>query len=308
VQVTGSRATPKLTAARGARSIRASVRRRRARTFRVVFVFPGAGSWQLTARIESRSVPLGRVSVAAAELKLAQPGQVLARSDGSLVLTERAGRDRLLRVEPSGAARVLARGLDEPFGLANGRDGSLLVSAAGGVYRSGTRVAAVEAGPIAEAPSGALFYAGRAEVGRIDPRGTVHRYAVDVEIPHGLVIASDGSVAILDSGHDRILRLDPATGSASVVARGLSTALGLAREPSGALLVAEYGSGRILRVLPDGSRTTVASGFTRPYSLARAEDRAIYVVEAGELRRPSGTLKRIDPDGAVTRIRLRLRG
>lgn len=308
VQVIGSRATPQVTAARGRRSIRAHIHRRRGRTFRVVFVFPSAGTWRLAARIESRSLLLGRVRVAPAELLLAQPGQVLARPDGSLVVTERAARDRLLRVEPSGAARVLALGLDEPFGLANGRDGSLLVSAVGGVYRSGTRLAAVEAGPIAEAPSGVLFYAGRTEVGRVDPGGTVHRYALEVDIPHGLVLAPDGSVVILDSGHDRIVRLDPETGSSSVVATGLSTPLGIAREPSGALLVAEYGSGRILRVLPDGSRTRVASGLRRPYSLTRVEGGAVYVVEAGELSRPSGTLKRIDPDGAVTRIRLRLRG
>jgi glucose/arabinose dehydrogenase len=109
---------------------------------------------------------------------------------------------------------------------------------------------------------------------------------------------------VSDSGNNRILRIDLGFETATTVAAGLRTPLGMVVEPSGAILVAEYAAGTLTRVAPDGTQTTVASGFDKPYSLARAPDGTVYVVEAGELGSPSGRLARVSPSGAVSRIKL----
>jgi hypothetical protein len=310
IQVSGSDAKPSVLAMLGRLRVRASLRRQRAGRFRMTATFPAAGRWRLVARLGPRTIRLGAILVTPGELLLAEPGQALAFPDGSFLVAERASRDRVLRVAPGGSARVFARGLDDPFGLAAAADGSVLVSTSRGIYRirdGGVPelVASVRAGPIAQSPLGDIFYAEAQEVGRISAGGIVHRYAVEVEVPHGLVYSADGTLAVADSGHDRILRLDPGSGAASVVAGSLDTPLALVEEPSGALLVAEYRAGKVTRVTAVG-RTTVASGLRNPYALARTLDGTVYVVEAGSPARPSGRVKRVAPDGTVQQLRLTL--
>jgi hypothetical protein len=48
----------------------------------------------------------------------------------------------------------------------------------------------------------------------------------------------------------------------------------------------------------------VTEELRKPYALARAADGSIYVVEDGELDRPSGGLARVAADSSVTRLRL----
>jgi hypothetical protein len=98
--------------------------------------------------------------------------------------------------------------------------------------------------------------------------------------------------------------VDPDTGAMTVIASGLQTPMGLALEPSGSLLLIEFDARRVVRVSPSGAQTTVAGGFRTPYALARAGDGTVYVTEAGELSRATGSLRRIAPDGTVTTVRL----
>ena len=69
----------------------------------------------------------------------------------------------------------------------------------------------------------------------------------------------------------------------------------IAVEPSGSLLVVENGLHRLVRVDPaTGKVTVVASGLAKPYAVARARSGAIFVTDAG-------TLKRIDGAGSRPR-------
>jgi hypothetical protein len=88
------------------------------------------------------------------------------------------------------------------------------------------------------------------------------------------------------------------------VAAGLATPMGLALEPSGAALVLEFDSHSLSRIGTNGTSTTVVSGLSSPYALARAQDGVVYVIETGSVSRPTGTLDRVDPDGSRHRIRL----
>ena len=129
---------------------------------------------------------------------------------------------------------------------------------------------------------------------------------VTVDFAHGLARLPDGSLAVSDTGNNRLIRVDLETGRSTVIAGGLRAPLGIAAESSGALLVVEFDTGSVVRVGMGtaGERTTVARGLLRPYALARTDDGTLYVTEAGEVSRASGSLRRVSPSGAVTTIRL----
>jgi hypothetical protein len=239
--------------------------------------------------------------------RLDNPAQVLVMRDGALLVAERGTHNRLLRVNPAtGVTRVYATGIPSPWGLGYARDGSILVSGTSGLYRlqPRARIASVGVSPFAVLPDGRIAYANETSVGVI-VGGKARTWPVRVSAPHGLSLLPDGGLALGDTGNSRILRIDPATGGSTVFTDRVSTALGLAAEPSGSVLTVEYDSGRLLRVSPDGALSVVASGLRKPYALARARNGTVYVTQAGELSRPTGSLVRVSPDGRTSPIRLR---
>ena len=138
----------------------------------------------------------GCASAAGPPYGLAQPGQLLL-VDGTILVAERGDRDRVLRVDPAtGTFTVFGRGIPEPFGLARARDGSILVSGQGGLYRlpaaGGTaeRIVDVEASPIALAANGDVLFGNRSSLGRLDlATGRIETFALDVSVPR---MSTDG--------------------------------------------------------------------------------------------------------------------
>jgi streptogramin lyase len=305
--------TPRVSARLGSRQLRFRAVRAGRQRFRARIALPASGTWQLIATLGSRRFTLARIRVAQATLQLDQPAHVLVEPAGTLLIAERGNRDRILRVDPStGATSVFARGLVDPFGLVRAPDGTILASSGGAIVRipasGGAPQAAfaVDAGPLAFGRANELFYANRSEVGRIDASsGRVNVFTRDVNAPHALAFTPDGQLVVADSGNDRILRVDPITGTAASFVSDLRTPLGLALAPDGSLVVAEYAAGTVLRVDTSGQTTQLAAGFEQPYALAVAADGTIYVIEAGQLTRATGTLRRIRPGSAVETIQLR---
>jgi streptogramin lyase len=247
------------------------------------------------------------LAAGAPQYRLDNPAQVLVMKDGALLVAERGTHNRLLRVNPAtGATSVYATGIASPWGLGYARDGSILVSSTSGLYRvrPRTKLASIGVSPFVLLADGRIAYANETSVGVIT-RGKARRWPIDVSAPHGLSLLPDGVLALGDTGNNRILRVDPATGGSTVLTDRVSTALGVAAEPSGSVLTVEYDSGRLLRVEPSGAVSLVASGLHRPYALARARNGTVYVTEAGELSRPTGSLRRLLPDGRTSLIRLR---
>jgi sugar lactone lactonase YvrE len=294
--------TPIVVASAGARTVssraRASGRGRYSATLR----FPAPGNWRLTALVGRRSFALGRIRVLVS-YPLALPAQILAVNDHSLLVVERQGRDRILRVDvDTGRFSIAASGIPTPWGLARDATGRVLVSGRSGIYElDGRKVAGVAASPIAAGPNGDLYFAEESRVGRIGRDGHIETLTTDVEAPHALVLRREGSLVVSDSGHGRLLRIDPATRATAVLASGLRNPLGAIETAEGALLVVEFDSGRLLRI---GDERAVAHGLRKPYALTQAADGAIYVVESGDFSRPSGAIARVAGDGTVVRLRL----
>jgi hypothetical protein len=140
--------------------------------------FPSAGIWRLAAVVRGRTFPLGRVRVLAS-YPLALPAQILALDERSLLVVEREGRDRVLRVDTeTGRFSVVTKRIPSPWGLARTANGGVLVSGGSGIYELGGRkIAAVAAGPLAAAPNGDLYFADQTRVARARRRWS-HRDAV----------------------------------------------------------------------------------------------------------------------------------
>ena len=66
----------------------------------------------------------------------------------------------------------------------------------------------------------------------------------------------------------------------SVIAEGLDELYGVAVSPDGALIVAEGGAGRVLKVTTSGEVSTAASGLGRPTGVAVASDGSCYVSDS----------------------------
>ena len=302
---------PTVSPALGARSARAEVARTAPHRYRIRVRLDAVGTWRLTATLARRRFALGSITVRAkAPYALDSPAYPLVLPDGSVLVAERGLRNRLLRVDPaSGAFSVFARGIPSPFELGLDRDGSVLASSTSGLYRIGadgapTRVSEVSVSPFALLPSGEFAFGNESTVGILSLGGEPRILPVDVEAPHGIGLLPDGDLVLSDTGHGRILRIDPASGTSSVVTTELRTPMGLVAEPSGSILVLEFESGRLVRISPSGTTATVADGLHTPYGLARADDGTVYVTEVGEVRRATGALRRVSPDGTLTTIRL----
>jgi sugar lactone lactonase YvrE len=295
-------ARPVVTATSGARRLSVPTRATGSGRYAAVLRFPTAGVWRLAARVDDRSFPLRRIRVLAS-YPLALPAQVLALDARSLLVVEREGRDRILHVDVrTGRFSVVTKRISSPWGLARDANGSVLVSGGSGIYELGGRkVASVAGGPIAAAPNGDLYFADQTRVGRIGRDGEIEMLSIDVAAPHALVLGHDGSLIVSDSGNGRLLRIDPATRAATVVASGLRNPLGAIEAADGNVYVVEFDSGRLLRV---GDGRVVTDSLRKPYALTQSADGSFYVVESGDLGRPSGRIVRVAGDGSITRLRL----
>jgi hypothetical protein len=290
----------------GGHIVTARARRAGGSAYVAELTLPAAGTWRVVARTGRIGRPLARVRVLTS-YPLAAPAQALA-VDGALLVVERLGRDRILRVDlGTGRTTVASRAVPSPWGLARAADGGTLVSGASGIYAldasgSARRIIAVEASPIAGGDGDEIFFANRDEVGRVRA-GAVTMLTTDVAAPHGLFV-SGNDVVVSDSGHRRLLRVDHASGAARVIASGLDQPLGAIDAGAGDALVVEFGAGRLVRVGRERTRTTVTDALRKPYALTRGSDGAAYIVEGGEDARPSGGLARVAEDGTVIRLRL----
>ena len=115
---------------------------------------------------------------------------------------------------------------------------------------------------------------------RLSERGALSAAASGLDRPAGLALDGDGRLLIAEEHAGRILRLE-ASGALTVLATGFKTPRWIAVASDSSLYVSAHGripsdgldtsEGRaILRLAPDGSVTTVASGIRRLEGLVRA--------------------------------------
>jgi hypothetical protein len=199
-------------------------------------------------------------------------------------------------------------------GVGEQQFGWLVRLAASGVWRPVADIAAHEfatnpgAGPVDSDPYGLLAEPGSrvvADAGanallRVTANGGVSTLAVFPSraqgrltdaVPTAIARGPDGAYYVGEltgapfaAGASNIYRVEP--GQAPMLHRGGFTAvIDLAFGPDGNLYVLEHSTGpvffaqpgRLLKLAPDGTRTTVIDGLTRPGSVAVGPDGALYV-------------------------------
>lgn len=302
--------------------------------YRARVVVPAAGRWTYSVRVGKRTIRLGSVPVREAAVRLAAAADVVLDADGSLVVADAQG-DQVVRLAGKSLTRLAAKmefavevAVDPRGGIAVVTEERRVQHIAGGRARTiaGTTMPGFsgDGGPATAAqldqPTalaydtvGNLFITelgGR--IRRVDAAtGTITTFAgvggqgfggdggpaarAQLDRPHGLAIAADGTVYFGDTFNSRVRKIVP-DGTISTVATGLSTPNDVALAPDGALYATDYGNRRIVRVDAGGTVSTVASA-DGPSSVAVAADRTIYATE-----RNHPWVLRIDPGGAVTRL------
>jgi streptogramin lyase len=158
------------------------------------------------------------------------------------------------------ATRVfrLAGGAGTPVRLAG-------TGAQGGAGDGGPAADAQFAAPhgIALAADGALLVAdtGNDRVRRIDPATGVITAFAQVGIPDGMDVAPDGTIYVVEARSSRVVHLTATGTRLRLVGPSFQTPYDVEVAPDGVVYVLEAGpAGRIKRVAPDGTVTTVSRG------------------------------------------------
>lgn len=276
-------------------------------SYRARLVFPKPGRWILSARAGGSTSRLGAVSVRrrVGPLAFDNPTSVAVEPNGSLLVVEN-GAGKVDRVDPAtGKKTVVASGLSRPYAVTVRPTGEILLSTEGVVVRLGAipppvvASASEQIGPVAAASNGDLYFTSSTTVYRLVAGGqTPVPIAEGLAAPHGIAPAADGSILVSDTGHDVILRIEPATGHTEPFAHQESP-LGLAIASDGTVYACDDLDKRIVRFSSTGERLGfVGPILAIPYGLASDPAGGVYVTEANE----NGRVKHVAPDGTVTTL------
>ena len=266
-------------------------------------------------------VPLGevwRVDIETGEQEkvadgLTGPPAVKFNGKGELIVPQ-AGTGEVVRIDiQTGAKTVIAQvrpGIDN---LAISPDNRLFIShfIDGGVAEVATDGSNAErvlvpkglVGPwgLSCSENGMLYIADGLSLATLSAAGEVGRLGglLDNSFPgfvRGMAAGALGELLLTTMAGD-VVRYSPDSLSFAYVIRKLNQAYGLAREASGSVVVAETGTGSVLRIETNGQSSVVATGLSQPCSLAVAEDGSLFVSELG-----NGRVSKIDTNGGVSSV------
>ena len=266
----------------------------------------------------------------AVNAQLAGPTDVAVDAAGNLYVAD-AFNHRIRRLDPSGTITTIAGTGEEGFSGDNGpaiqaglnRPQGVAVDAAGNLFIADTRNHRIRRVD----PSGTITtIAGTGEDGFSGDNGP----AVEAQLasPRGLALDGTGNLFIADTLNDRIRRVDP-SGTISTIAgaewtgnigdngpaveANLSLPYGLAVDSAGNLYIADSGRGRVRRVDPSGTITTIAGGWRggfggdggpavaaqldSPMGVAVDPMGNLYLADTLNHR-----IRRVDPSGTITTI------
>ncbi|CAM2752706.1 SMP-30/gluconolactonase/LRE family protein [Mycobacterium intermedium] len=198
---------------------------------------------------------------------------------------------------------VLAGGLNWPLDLAVGADGLLYIADGTYFYALG-HADDRERGAAGRSGSSAIRHADdreRGAAGRSGSSAIRHgtlRTAGMLFSPgypgflRGVAAAGPGEF-IVTTSNGEVARYRPEANESDFLATGFDQLYGIAVAPSGAVLVAEFGAGRVLSIT-HGQADVLASGLNEPVGVAIAPDGACLVSESG-----AGRVVKLDGTGAV---------
>ena len=261
--------------------------------YRARVVFPTAATWRYGVAVLGTRIALGTTTILPAPAEVVEPFAVAVAPDGRVAIADRQA-GRVLLVGDAGAT-VAASGLNSPLSVGFDPRGSLYVGDETSIFRvepgglvrvvgNGTRGFSGDGGPAATAALGAptafsFDRAGRMYIAEYD--GRIRLVGLDGVIE---TIAGNGTEGLAGDG-------GPAREAVLAAPHDLELAA------DGSVVVADSHNGRIRRIDPSGTITTVASGFQAPVGVAAAPDGTILVAD-GDVNR----VFRLSADGATRTV------
>lgn len=227
----------------------------------------------------------------------AWPTSVAVMPDGSVLVVEN-GTGRVARVDPAThAVTTLAGGVPKAYSVVRAPSGALYLSAGDQLLcidgRKAVPVAhAAGIGPIAVLPDGHVVYT---DAGAAHELGKAKPIATGLSGPHGIATTRSGLVLVSDTGHGRVLRIDPRTAKTTTLIR-VGEPRGLDVAADGTIYLVEATAKRVGHYTAAGKRLgSIGPRFGDPYDVAVARG-VVYVVDTAA----SGTVRRVTADGATT--------
>ena len=112
------------------------------------------------------------------------------------------------------------------------------------------------------------------------------RNAALFDTPCGIVVATDGSLIVADTGNDRLRKITPDGNVTTLQNADLSNPIGLALSHDNFLYVTELDRSRVVQIAPDGTLSVVAEGgFNQPTGIALGpktnQPAELYVADSG---------------------------
>lgn len=241
-----------------------------------------------------------RIAIAAiaAAHTFAWPTSVAVMPDGSILVVEN-GTGRVVRVDPAThSVTTLAGGIPKAYSVARAPSGVLFLSSGDSLLRlkNGKAVPVAHAagiGPIAVLPNGHVVYADATRAYEL--AGKAKPLATGLSGPHGIATTRAGLVLVSDTGHGRVLRIDPKNGKTTTLIR-VPEPRGLDVATDGTVYVVEATARRVGHYTANGKRLgSVGPRFGDPYDVAAARG-VVYVVDTSA----SGTVRRVASTGTTT--------
>ena len=233
----------------------------------VLACLPGMARW--TGAVHAAAAAPGG---AVAGLLSAPEGVAVDRA-GNIYIAD-SGRDRVLKVAPSGAQTTLGHDLAGPEGLAVDAGGTVYVAdsghhrvlaiAPGGAQRTVVGGLTSPVG-VAVSAAGTVYVVDSDHVVRVTTGGARTVLGQDLNLPIGVAVDAAGVLYVLDRENDRVVTIGR-DGTQSVFATGLYGAAGLAVDRTGNVYVAVTDEHKVLKARPTVPASRSAMGCRHPAS------------------------------------------
>ncbi|OCF98378.1 hypothetical protein [Gilliamella apicola] len=161
------------------------------------------------------------------------PTGIAFDSKGLMYVTNWSGNS-VTRVKSNGETETFYSGISSPAGIVIDGEDNVYVSSYGDDY-----------------------------IVKIDSNGKSEKISDGYHTPTGIAFSNQGQLLITNRSTGEIVSFDLKTKQKSIIARGLTTPVGVTQLADNSLVVSQY-SGRLTMISPNGTKTELGSDFNRP--------------------------------------------